>query len=881
MPSTDCQELDQNFSSKREAVFIPTSNPIHYIPLRSLLSLIVILKQTIEQETSISDSKSLRMAAVSSSLWASRIPVGGSLCLAQSSRSRQFSSPFSTSATPLSRCWRTASDTRSRTHKHRDKQKHELLSIKTTKIKAKAKKAIFTDYSATVSGTGTATSAAGTSTSTGTARNADQVTGRVIPLKKNHNSNRTDRNDHDAAHYAGQHNKRSNHSRTHNHSHENHHHHNGHNERASRLRYEDFLPPRHHRQHYLHRLRLMQMFRQQQMYQQHQQAHSQAHGQSRGPSQQQQQQQQHHYGGGYNPWGTHWGNPYWNPWMLHLLESKRKAARSFLLGIVVTGGAFGIYNGKKEQWKQWPTFLGDTLEVKSMLLNAAGSSMSSFRSISTATVQSVPVGNTVHSETSTSQGLHAEQKKLKMLTPEQVEQRLAQHQRSFRVADQGNIRGEKRRKQNLVQGYSVNQLPSNNPIEDDLSRHAVRNEDGGIDSMFFGVFDGHSGWCCSQKVARELAPSVAKELNSIRNPKDTNAVADAIERGFLKLDHRIVHDSAQRVLEHPSRPLACSSLLPAISGSCALMAYIDVSEKDLYVACAGDSRAVMGVMETKEDGGHVWRAVPLSFDQTGRNPWEVKRLQGEHPGEEDTVVRRGRVLGGLEPTRAFGDARYKWTKEIQEKVFSLFPAFRQPRPNYKTPPYVTAKPVVRHHKLLPGDRFLVMATDGLWDKLTSDEVVQLVGNLLDGKVGHEEMFLDRDEIQRYRKQLKARQAAMHSESTSSDVLAPKNTETTHISLEQQEEEEEELTPPNLRPKGPASQIRKFTYRDHAHASTHLIRNALGGADDDKVAATLSIPSPISRAYRDDITVTVIFFGQQDTYIALSDAQESDGLEDIP
>lgn len=31
-----------------------------------------------------------------------------------------------------------------------------------------------------------------------------------------------------------------------------------------------------------------------------------------------------------------------------------------------------------------------------------------------------------------------------------------------------------------------------------------------------------------------------------------------------------------------------------------------------------------------------------------------------------TVVQRGRILGGLEPSRAFGDARYKWPLHIQQ-----------------------------------------------------------------------------------------------------------------------------------------------------------------------------------------------------------------------
>jgi len=40
------------------------------------------------------------------------------------------------------------------------------------------------------------------------------------------------------------------------------------------------------------------------------------------------------------------------------------------------------------------------------------------------------------------------------------------------------------------------------------------------------------------------------------------------------------------------------------------------------------------------------------------------RMRSEHPASErDQVIRRGRVFGGLQPTRAFGDAVYKWNLE--------------------------------------------------------------------------------------------------------------------------------------------------------------------------------------------------------------------------
>lgn len=114
-------------------------------------------------------------------------------------------------------------------------------------------------------------------------------------------------------------------------------------------------------------------------------------------------------------------------------------------------------------------------------------------------------------------------------------------------------------------------------------------------------------------------------------------------------------------------------------------------------------------------------------------------MLSEHPASErGSVIRTGRVQGGLQPTRAFGDAVYKWTPhQAAASVNSAAPAyercssavrrvsavykswgerFRPQRPNTFTPPYVTAKPEVTHRKIssINGEtlRFIVMATDG-------------------------------------------------------------------------------------------------------------------------------------------------------------------------
>jgi pyruvate dehydrogenase phosphatase len=105
---------------------------------------------------------------------------------------------------------------------------------------------------------------------------------------------------------------------------------------------------------------------------------------------------------------------------------------------------------------------------------------------------------------------------------------------------------------------------------------------------------------------------------------------------------------------------------------------------------------------------------------------------------------------------AFGDARYKWPPDLVSRLYG-----RGPRQYYKTPPYVTAEPVVSTVDLTasppvseasspsatsasrPRDRrFIVMATDGLWDELSNEEVVGLVGVWLDGSRG----TLSRDSV---------------------------------------------------------------------------------------------------------------------------------------
>lgn len=434
----------------------------------------------------------------------------------------------------------------------------------------------------------------------------------------------------------------------------------------------------------------------------------------------------------------------------------------------------------------------------------------------------------------------------------------------------------------IIWKQATAQVSSNAPIEDAHAEALIQRDPTDLaapgDLLFFAVMDGHAGPHTSRLLSNVLIPAVALELyqltknhdssvskyaglqslksvfypaaaTSIPLDEDPERVTRAIQTAFVNLDAELVNAPLRILAEHVDKlalqkglipdlsqhPMALASMQPALSGSCAILALLDTAHQNLYVASTGDSRAVAGYYEESENGEGSWRVEVLSEDQTGRNPSELKRMQSEHPANEsDTVIMRGRVLGGLEPTRAFGDARYKWSGEVQAILNKAFlegnniPVRSTPS-LLKTPPYVTARPEVLHRKLsfLSLDdssksksslRFVVLATDGLWDELSSEEVVALVGGHLAGLKG-----------------------TIPKSSLSSLVRTSSGSPTVEG-----------------KDKHGKSAKGAWAFVDE-NVGTHLIRNALGGADDVALRQLLSIPAPQSRSYRDDITVTVVWW----------------------
>ncbi|XP_013189136.1 pyruvate dehydrogenase [acetyl-transferring]-phosphatase 1, mitochondrial [Amyelois transitella] len=404
-----------------------------------------------------------------------------------------------------------------------------------------------------------------------------------------------------------------------------------------------------------------------------------------------------------------------------------------------------------------------------------------------------------------------------------------------------------------VKSYDSNQLASNTPIEDTRSEAQCKMTPG----LLMGVYDGHGGPACAQVISKRLLNYVAaallpadvlhkyikeqpreslldtfndrveliedlkvvyensfnKYLLQLSEESNKRDVGASLEQGIMQLDN----DLSMEVLEPFLKDgyLNQKTLSVAMSGAVTCVTHIDGPH--LHVANVGDCNAVIG---TKTEDNE-WVAKKITKEHNSENYDEIKRIWNEHPeAERKTVIRRDRLLGELAPLRSMGDFRYKWSKKTLNDVAVPMMGKRAIPANYDTPPYLTAKPDIYYHRLTPKDKFLIIASDGLWDMMTPLQSVKLVGEHMKGKVFFNPLKLPRKNIQ----------------------LGDINELLIH--------RKESL---------------KSKPKDR-NAATHLIRHAIGGTeygvDHARLAHLLSLSPDVSRMFRDDMTVTVVYFDSE-------------------
>jgi len=191
---------------------------------------------------------------------------------------------------------------------------------------------------------------------------------------------------------------------------------------------------------------------------------------------------------------------------------------------------------------------------------------------------------------------------------------------------------------------------------------------------FFGVYDGHGGQNVAKYSGEQLHLRIARdEAFSLSDYKV------AIKNGFLGIDNDLRRDP-----EYQNDPSGCTAVTALIT-----------SDDKVFVGNAGDSRAIISV-----DG----EAKPLSFDHKPVNRSESTRIVAA-----GGFVEFGRVNGSLALSRAIGDFEFKQNTSLS--------------PEYQI---VTSDPEIVEHELTESDEFIVLACDGIWDCMTSEEVVDFV-----------------------------------------------------------------------------------------------------------------------------------------------------------
>ncbi|RKF74840.1 Protein phosphatase 2C-like protein 2 [Golovinomyces cichoracearum] len=189
----------------------------------------------------------------------------------------------------------------------------------------------------------------------------------------------------------------------------------------------------------------------------------------------------------------------------------------------------------------------------------------------------------------------------------------------------------------------------------------------------FGVYDGHGG----DKVAQFAGENIHRIITCQESFKKGDN-EQALKDGFLATDRAILKDP---------------QFQGELSGCTATVGIL--SNKKIYMANAGDSRAVLGIKG---------RAKPLSFDHKPMNEGEKIRIISA-----GGTVEFGRVNGNLALSRAIGDFEFKKNSQLapEQQV-------------------VTAYPDVIIHNISNDDEFMVIACDGIWDCQSSQSVVEFI-----------------------------------------------------------------------------------------------------------------------------------------------------------
>lgn len=194
---------------------------------------------------------------------------------------------------------------------------------------------------------------------------------------------------------------------------------------------------------------------------------------------------------------------------------------------------------------------------------------------------------------------------------------------------------------------------------------------------FFGVYDGHGGAQVANFCAARMHEVIAEEWNRevIDGFEWQRRWEAAFSTGFERADSEVMTEAAA----------------PEMVGSTAVV--VILSGCQIIASNCGDSRAILC---------RGTQTIPLTVDQKPDRHDELMRIEGM--GGKVINWNGARVFGVLAMSRAIGDRYLR--------------------------PWIIPVPEITFTTRVDEDECLILASDGLWDVMTNDEVGEVARRLL-------------------------------------------------------------------------------------------------------------------------------------------------------
>ncbi|KAH9105579.1 hypothetical protein AeMF1_018658, partial [Aphanomyces euteiches] len=197
---------------------------------------------------------------------------------------------------------------------------------------------------------------------------------------------------------------------------------------------------------------------------------------------------------------------------------------------------------------------------------------------------------------------------------------------------------------------------------------------------YFAVYDGHNGSETSNALQANLHHCILSHWGQ--------GPTTAIMLGCAQMDEELLQKDTERIAAQKNERLPAPM---TFSGAAAVVAIVTTEEDNsvtLHIANVGDCRGVLC---------RAGDAIDLTVDHKANNPAEKDRIEAA-----GGFVHNGRLDGILAISRAFGDYAHK------------------------SGGHLIAVPEITSDVVDPEDEFLLLASDGLFDVLSSQQAINFI-----------------------------------------------------------------------------------------------------------------------------------------------------------